>query len=195
MNTKTMPTLEMGYVPPSECMLIQWEKTHIRNNEAACPKCGEAAEMILGVLSNPCWAHTVKKDGTRTMPTHEEVMENGATANDFGIPDSEIELADKVARAVQNDIDDAADAMDANIIAKIIMIDWEDMNRLLPDGVKKAMQESFIQAVAQDKLSIDEAMTNLEGALIEHDEKERLEALDDFDMRHFERQGEEYEEI
>lgn len=100
----------------------------------------------------------------------------------YTIPDTG-EIVDKIAQAVQNDIDDAKDVMNANIIAKSIIHDWEELNRLIPDGVKHAMQESFIQAVSQDKLSIEEATTNLEGALIEHDEGARLEAWDDFDMQ------------
>jgi len=115
-----------------------------------------------------------------TNPTYQEVIA-GATAADF-IPDTG-ELVDRIAPAVQADIDDATDAMNANILAKSIIDDFEDITRLIPDKVKESMQEAFIQAVAQDKLSLWEATNNLDIALIEYDNNAGFEAWDDYDMR------------
>lgn len=110
-----------------------------------------------------------------TMPTHAEVLENGATADEFGIPDRG-DLADKVALAVQADIDDKNDR-DAHIIAEDIIEDAEMAGCFLLDDERDPMLEAFVQSVAQDRLSIVEASENLDKAL----------------LRHFERQGEEYE--
>ena len=122
------------------------------------------------------------------MPTYDEAMKSGATAADFGlpptdeevlnvIPESEIELADNVARAVQADIDDKNDARDAHIIADGIIEDAELAGCFLLTDERDAMLDSFVQAIAEDHLSIGEASDNLNAAL----------------LRHFERQGEEYE--
>lgn len=122
-----------------------------------------------------------------TMPTYAEVL-NGATAADFGlpptddevlnvIPESEIELAEKISQAVQDDINDNNDAQDAHIIAEGIIEDAEMAGCFLLTDVRDAMLESFIQAVAEDHLSIAEASENLDKTL----------------LRHKETQGEEYE--
>ena len=114
---------------------------------------------------------------TRTMPTFEEVLKNGATASDFEIPESEIEYADKIAREVQNDLEDTEDARDAHLIAEEMRETAESLGFVIRDGIWDAMQEAFVQAIAQDTLGKIEATQNLNKAMLDY----------------FETQGEEYE--
>lgn len=47
-------------VTPDKCLMIQWERPQIPTDDKGnpvCPKCGGPAELILGVYSQPCWAH------------------------------------------------------------------------------------------------------------------------------------------
>ncbi len=39
------------------CMQIQWSKLYVRDDLSCCPECGEEAEMIIGLMGEPCWAH------------------------------------------------------------------------------------------------------------------------------------------
>ncbi len=124
----------------------------------------------------------------RSMPTHQEVMENGATTADFGllptdeevlraIPKSESDLADKIARWVQDDIDDKNDARDAHLIAEGMRETAESVDFVIPDGIWDAMQEAFVQAIAQDTLSEAEATENLNTAMLEYFERQGEERL------------------
>ena len=49
------------YVNPRKCMMIQWDRVHLRSGELACPECGEPAELCLGFFGNPCYAHISKR--------------------------------------------------------------------------------------------------------------------------------------
>lgn len=51
---------ETKKVSPSQCLVIQWAKTHVdRDGNPVCPDCGAPAEMVLGAVGNPCWAHKI----------------------------------------------------------------------------------------------------------------------------------------
>ena len=43
--------------PPDKCLMIQWGETYTVNGVPCCPECDAPAEMVIGVLGNPCWAH------------------------------------------------------------------------------------------------------------------------------------------
>lgn len=39
------------------CLGIQWSKLFTINGIPSCPRCHEPAEMVLGFMGEPCWAH------------------------------------------------------------------------------------------------------------------------------------------
>jgi hypothetical protein len=39
------------------CKMIQWSDLYVRDDLPRCPKCEEEAEMIIGLMGEPCWAH------------------------------------------------------------------------------------------------------------------------------------------
>lgn len=56
---------------PEECTLIQWEKTYVdKNSNPVCPQCDAPAEMVLGIVDNPCWAHKVVKRSKGVASSH-----------------------------------------------------------------------------------------------------------------------------
>ena len=122
-----------------------------------------------------------------TRPTYEEAMNNGTTAHDFvlptdeevlrAIPKSESKIVDNIHQSVQDDIADTEDARDAHLIAEDMRETAESLGFVMQDGTWDAMEEAFVQAIAQDTLCKAEATDNLNKAMLEY----------------FERQGEEYE--
>ncbi len=123
-----------------------------------------------------------------TRPTHEEVMRNGATTHDFGllptdeevlevIPASEIELAEKIAREVQNDFEDTEDARDAHLIAEDMRETAESLGFVMQDDIWDAMKEAFVQAIVQDTLGEAEATENLNKAMLDYFETQGEERL------------------
>jgi len=54
-----MSEVSTVYVPHTRCNQIQWVTVHLRDGKPACPKCGAEAELILGFIGNPCYAHRV----------------------------------------------------------------------------------------------------------------------------------------
>lgn len=42
------------------CLKIQWMKTHTIDGKPVCPDCHEPAEMVIGIIGEPVWAHARK---------------------------------------------------------------------------------------------------------------------------------------
>lgn len=54
---KAKPKKRRSPETPKRCMLIQWEELCTVDGKPVCPRCHEPAEMVLGFVGNPCWAH------------------------------------------------------------------------------------------------------------------------------------------